>query len=579
MGRLDQPWVVDNPPSRRYPIYTRANVGEVFPDPVTPLSWTVAGIPQTEPAWRDAFARFGAVDTDEYDPDNLEILGVFGGYCYLNVSISRKFGARVPGLTPEDIDHSFFGEQPGVPPYQPEADDESPDHAARAGATLQWVLTTTDLPELVEEQAAMEALRAGRPDLGALSDRELLDRMRELMGTWFRRLFAQHIYVTYASTVPVGIIGGACAALGDPTMAMCLVAGLGGVDSAAPSFALWELGRQVASSAALTELFDAGPDGLPEVLAGSRDDDAVAFSSAVEELLYAFGSRGPNEWEMRSPTWETHPGLALGAVDRMRLAPDDEAPNRHHDALVAQREQLSAEVLAKLAGQPEVQGQVAAALRSAAVFLPGRERSKTTIIRLVHECRVAMRELGRRLVAADDLDDTGDFAFLCDDELDGLLADPASRRDLIRERRAWYEELAAREPPFVVVGEPTMPSGWRRRGGGVVDCAGSGDVLAGIPGCPGRAIGRARVLLSSTDPGALEPGDVLVAPITDPSWTPLFVPAAAMVVDVGAQLSHAGIVSRELGIPCVVSVTDGTRRIPYGATVTVDGTTGTVTLG
>lgn len=69
-----------------------------------------------------------------------------------------------------------------------------------------------------------------------------------------------------------------------------------------------------------------------------------------------------------------------------------------------------------------------------------------------------------------------------------------------------------------------------------------------------------------------------VAPITDPSWMPLFVPAAAVVVDVGAALSHAIIVSRELGIPCVVSATDATRRIPDGALVRVDGGTGTVTV-
>jgi pyruvate,water dikinase len=86
------------------------------------------------------------------------------------------------------------------------------------------------------------------------------------------------------------------------------------------------------------------------------------------------------------------------------------------------------------------------------------------------------------------------------------------------------------------------------------------------------------VILSPDDPRHLDPGDVLVAPITDPAWTPLFVPAGAVVVDVGAQISHAVIVSRELGIPCVVSVTDGTRRIPDGATVTVDGANGTVTV-
>jgi pyruvate,water dikinase len=99
-----------------------------------------------------------------------------------------------------------------------------------------------------------------------------------------------------------------------------------------------------------------------------------------------------------------------------------------------------------------------------------------------------------------------------------------------------------------------------------------------MPGCAGIVTGRAAVVLDPSDPTALEPGDILVAPLTDPAWTPLFVPAAAVVVDVGAALSHAIIVSRELGIPCVVSATDATRRIPHGATIEVNGDTGTVTL-
>ena len=76
----------------------------------------------------------------------------------------------------------------------------------------------------------------------------------------------------------------------------------------------------------------------------------------------------------------------------------------------------------------------------------------------------------------------------------------------------------------------------------------------------------------------LGPGDVLVAPITDPSWTPLFLAAEAVVVDVGATMSHAVIVSRELGIPCVVSAVGATRSIPDGATIEVDGNSGTVTV-
>ena len=109
-----------------------------------------------------------------------------------------------------------------------------------------------------------------------------------------------------------------------------------------------------------------------------------------------------------------------------------------------------------------------------------------------------------------------------------------------------------------------------------IELAKVGGSLTGIAGCPGVARGRARVVLDPLDPRGLGPGDVLVAPITDPSWTPLFVAAEAVVVDVGAEMSHAIIVARELGIPAVVSVTGATRSIPDGAMLEVDGDNGVV---
>ncbi len=105
-----------------------------------------------------------------------------------------------------------------------------------------------------------------------------------------------------------------------------------------------------------------------------------------------------------------------------------------------------------------------------------------------------------------------------------------------------------------------------------------GTVLTGAAGSGGVATGRARVILDAADPEGLEPGDILVAPQTDPSWVPLFVPASAVVVNVGAMGSHAMIVSRELGVPCVASVADATLIIPDGAIITVDGNAGTVTI-
>ncbi len=574
-------WIVDSVPSRRYPIYTRANVGEVFPDPVTPLSATIGITMSSEPGWRDAFDRFGVIEPDEYDPDNNEIIGVFGGYCYLNVTISRIVGVRTPGLTPEMIDATFFGTQPGVPPYQPQPTDERPDLTERVGATLQWILTTPDRSDLLAEQRAMEALRDARPDLTTYSDAELVARLRALMGDHFRRLFGEHIFTTYCATVPTGILQQAAAAAGDPMMAMRLIAGVGDVESAEPSMLMWDLGRIAARSPVLGREFEAGTAGLAQRIAGLESDgggDVDQFRDGFAAFLHEHGCRGPNEWEMRSPSWETHPDLALAAIDRMRLSPDESAPRRLQADRAGEREALGSALVAAMAQDPEAQAQVQAALHAAVVFLAGRERSKTNAIRLVHECRMTMRELGRRMVERGIFDHEGQYAMLREDELDAFLADPGAMTEELRRREAAYDELRTLEPPFVFEGAPPPMSTWPGRAGRAVEVAAVGEVLAGVPGCPGTARGIARVIASSHDPGALAPGDVLVAEITDPSWTPLFVPSAAVVVNVGAPLSHAIIVSRELGIPCVVSVTDATKRIPDGAMVEVDGDAGTVTI-
>ena len=367
-----------------------------------------------------------------------------------------------------------------------------------------------------------------------------------------RKLFAHHLFTTYMATVPVGVISAVATAVGRPDLIMPIIAGIGDVDSAAPSHAMWALSR--------------------------LDPASAEFANGFDEFVHEFGSRGPNEWESRSPTWETRPALALAAIDRMRQAPDtaDPAP-AVRDPRRATRGR-AAELLAMVAADPATHGQLAAAIGCSAAWLPGRERTKTNNIRLIHEMRMAMRELGRRMVERGAFDEIEDFGFVREAEMPTLLdrSALADRRDPLAPCRV---PAAAGARAAVRVRRPRRRArhlaaarrGRRRR-------LSAGDTLAGLPGCPGVAEGTARVVLDSNDPSALDPGDVLVAPITDPSWTPLFVPAAAVVVDVGAALSHAIIVSRELGIPCVVSAIGATRNIPDGARVRVDGNTGVVTV-
>jgi phosphoenolpyruvate synthase/pyruvate phosphate dikinase len=571
-----EPWIVGSEPSERFPLWTRANVGEVFPDPVSPLTFTLAMPTLVEGAWRDALAKIGAFTHDEFQPGTMETLGVFGGYCYLNASVTRILGERAPGLSAQAMDDLFFGAQPGVPPYEPAPGDQNEERTAAIGATFQWAFGVEQLEEPKAGAELVAKLHAARPNLEAMSNEELWSYARGLFMEHFRQLFSDHIFVTFMSTVPIGALTQICEAVGRPADAMKMISGVGDVESAAPSMAMWRLGRMVAADPALTAQFDGGVPGLLERL--SANGAGAGFLEAFDEFIDQFGARGPNEWESRNHVWETRPELALAAIDRMRLASGTQSPELGNRRMAEERERLVTEIAGMLEGDAETQGTFLAAARAATVFQAGRERTKTNAIKLIHEGRMALHTIGRRMVAGGYCSEVGDYGLLTTEEFEQWLGDPAKFTETLNQRRELYDQYNSIQEPFVFYGEQPDPESWPKKGESAVAAVAVGDVLQGFPGCPGEVTAVARVVLDPLDPTALGPGEILVAPITDPSWTPLFVSAGGVVVDVGAAQSHAMIVSRELGIACVPSVTEATRRIPNGATITVNGDAGTVTI-
>ena len=196
---MEEEYFVGTRTSSRYPIWTRANVGEVFPDPVALSAFDFAfqnedGLQMSELGFRDAYIRIGAFEESEFDPDNPVFLGVFGGYTYLNASLMRIFGERAPGLSAQDIDEAFFGVQPGIPPYEQHPDDLSPEAEARIGEVFIWALTTQDLPDVLAQEREVNELRSARPDFSSMGDHEIVDWIENFFSNGFRELFAQHIF-------------------------------------------------------------------------------------------------------------------------------------------------------------------------------------------------------------------------------------------------------------------------------------------------------------------------------------------------------------------------------------------------
>lgn len=572
-----QEWIIESRISERYPAWTRGNAADVLPDPVSPLMWTFYWKPAQMTGLRDGYIQAGIVNWDEFDdPNQPDVFGCFGGYFYNPLSMPRLLGARMPGMTPELIDKAFFDDRPDVPPYEPQDWHTSPANEAKLGERLAWVMSVETLPELDREKEAVDTLRATRPDLTTWHDALVLARARSVVPYLQVTMSTGMVVSSFASIGP-GALGAICEALGDASMTIRLLAGVA-VDSALPSFAMWDLSRLARSSTELSAAFDQGPDGLLDRLRASGSDDAVGFVAAFDQFLFDYGSRGPGEWDIIAKAWEPYPEVALAAIDRMRVSDDSHSPRTRHDASVAERDRLTTEIRTRLADDPEQLGAFEAALRSSELFLAGRERYKTNCIKLVGEIRVCMLELGRRFVERGVFDTKEQIYMLLASELDELLHQPERFGPIVRERETIYRGLYDLEPPFIVNKVAPSIASFPRKDARVVEQATAGTVLTGVAGSGGVATGRARVVLDPTDPFLLEPGDILIAPNTDPSWVPLFVPAAAAVVNVGAMGSHAMIVSRDLGIPCVVSVIDATQRIPDGATITVDGNSGTVTI-
>jgi rifampicin phosphotransferase len=570
-------WIGDSELGERFPAWTRGNAADVFPDPFSPLGKRMVLQLGMSPGLRDAYTDLGALSYDEFEnPDHPDLFKMFGGYVYNPLTLTRILGARMPGASPEMIDKAFFDDRDEVPPYEEQPWHVSEVHEARLGESMGWAMSATSLPELDADRALARSLRETRPDLGSQTDAALIARARSMIPL-LQQTFENAMRVSSLASLGPGALDAVCEGLGDKSLSIRLLAGIE-VDSAAPSHAMWELGRLAAASDVTTAAFEAGPDEVLERLRASDAPEAHEFLERFDEFLFEHGARAQNEYDIYATSWEVKPRIALAAIDLMRRSDPSQAPTGRNAAAVAERDRILVDVRRQITDDPETSGLFEAALGSAQLFLSGRERAKTNVVMVINEMRVALREFGRRLVERRLLDQIEQVFMVTNDELDLLRHDPESMTGVIRERWAQFRTLFDYEPVFVVNGVVPALSDMRRRGGGSAAMVEVGAVLTGAAGSGGVATGRARVILDAADPEGLEPGDILVAPQTDPSWVPLFVAAGGVVVNVGAMGSHAMIVSRELGVPCVASVADATDIIPNGATITVDGNAGTVTI-
>lgn len=271
------------------------------------------------------------------------------------------------------------------------------------------------------------------------------------------------------------------------------------------------------------------------------------FLAAWQQLLARFGARTANAYlPFSTKSWREDQDSLLRVIAQAAQAPAAVRPTARD---------VVAEVEAAL--PVRARGHWRRAVGQLRALHVAREGTVYALEEYFALARAAMLAVGEALVAAGRLESTSDLKFLYRAEVRRAIEDPgADLRHLVAPRNRLRPQAEA--------------IWWPKRQPKAA--------LVGVPGGAGVVQGRARVINTMADSGRLGAGEVLVCPYTDPSWTPLFLVASAVVVDLGGPLSHAAIVAREYGIPAVMGVGNATETIPDGAWVLVDGTKGVVEL-
>jgi nucleoside-diphosphate-sugar epimerase/phosphohistidine swiveling domain-containing protein len=530
----------DTPIDPRFPTFLATNLSEALPGPFSPssASVTVRGL-----------RAGGAIIAERLRPGGLiqrematRTIGVFAHRLYGAITSAHFMAETVPFVKPATVirQSQFFGHSVAALPILGEQClPRESSCAARQLSTIRNIGvfgvnliglsagSRRDTRDFIADIDRLERLAGG--DLSQLRDRRLLSLILlardHVIHGW---VLAMGSFMTFAACNVIlrGLTGRDTA----PTVGPELV-------SAQPLNAVHRLVDAAQRDPKVTRLLAEPGDRLDAL-----STQAPEFYAAIRAELALIGHRGPAEVEMQSTCYADEPELLIRMVAKSLNAPTRAEP--HH---------------------PRIPLHARPAAAVAAHQLRDREVRRDRMVRAIWVLRNLLREQGRRLVESGVLEAADDVFYLLVDELDAL---PADVSGLVARRRAEQRRLAGLVPPAAFSGSWQVSTA-------LVTVLAAGETLEGLGVCGGRVRGRVRIVRPETIDD-LEPGEILVAEVTDVGYTVAFSYAAAVVTELGGPMSHAAVVAREFGIPCVVDAQGATRRLPPGALVEVDGSSGEI---
>ncbi|MBC6449824.1 PEP/pyruvate-binding domain-containing protein [Actinokineospora xionganensis] len=504
-------------------LWTCVNLGEAVPSVMTPATWSVVKI-------------LSSAKVGEY-----RITGNLGGRFYLNLSVSTAAASAVGlGKIARRAGEQTLGRLPDGVEIPPLPMSRLAVLRAAVPFVREAIAYRKRLPQLLAETPARcaslhERIRAAR-------------RLDELAALW--RSDLDTLLRETCRILDAGARGA-----GPDKVQRRLTKLVGPDDTTALLTGLQGAGGELASLGPLL--------GLAQLRRGEIDHDTYAAT---------WGHRGPDEFELSEPRPAEDPAW----IDRLLDRVGDLDPDTLLKRQAATRDEAWARLVERHPGKAAA---IRKAVGKAADVARARERARSEMVRAFWVLRAFVLRAGELTGRGDDL------FFLPVDDIVAVLDGDESRLARVPAARAAYDRYGALPAYPTLIRGRFDPVAWAADPNRRTDLydetaehAPMGEEITGFPGAAGIVTGTARVVSTVEEAEALREGEILVTAVTNVGWTPLFPRAAAIVTDVGAPLSHAAIVARELGIPAVVGCGNATARLSTGDHVRIDGGKGTVTL-
>lgn len=528
------------PATARMPRYwSTANIKDAVPGVVCELTWSAL----CDGVGDIAYASQNTVGYPM--PPGIEVARRFNGRGFFDLTMMQWAFFDAFGIAPAEIVKIVGGHQPVI--EVPAAANRRPDTNRRKKAGLRLFRLLWNYPAraqiLVDRQLDL-ARQMRENGFAGMSQPELL------------RLFNE-IQARQRDFLPVAGLANSCsgpwqAALDkivrDPALIARLQAGSGLVASAEQGYRLYDIAQG---------------------------------RSTLEQFLHDFGHRGVYEADLLNPRWAEDASWILEQIGLIRANPEHSDPRK---AAQAVRHAAEAEVRRRFRLRAPLVLWLAGKLRAANA---AREAAKSALVSLALPLRLLVLEVGHRLVQEGRLDVPESALHLSLIDIVCLLSgawDGSGALALTQDRKLRREQWL-RIPPVDLVEEPCDSAAMAtaaRLESSPASIPASGfyskthQAWAGLAVSPGRASGPARIVHTPADASHLQPGDILVAPSTDPGWTPLFLRASAIVTETGGFLSHGAIVAREFGLPAVANLPGILAELRDGESIIVDGSAGSV---